>query len=361
MDWLPGKAENFVSEQGRSALKRRRGIQMRTSTWYGAIFSGAFLLLTCPQVLLAQSELNQPAAPAVGPSMRIACPGVRSVPMTADPEQTLPLQIVANLKCGEEVTLLSDPGGYTVNVRTADAATGYVAGMYLKKSPRARVAGNAAILKNGVARWSDGAAGCDHFMAMDNSLVESVTLDGVTVQASLRDTGWKFRANVAIVNQGSAPIDVDPSKFILDSLGPHGKPLFYQDPAELAKNMTHQSLWTEADAAPVGVQSRVERKEHAETLTLDYRSPTPLGLPAPNYLVQHENAESTAIRDQGEHTLVNTSRQIKSLALKPGTIAPNDKASGAVWFDRDKNAEQLILRIPVGDIVFEFPLSFKQK
>jgi hypothetical protein len=335
---------------------------MRALGKYSAVFSGVLLWLVCSPGLLAQSETNPTAPPSPSITMRISCPGVRSVPLTADPEQALPLQIVANLKCGEDVTVLSDPGGYTVNVLAADGATGYVAGMFLKKSPRARVVGNAAILKNGVARWTDGAAGCDRFMAMDNSLVESITLDGITVQASLRDTGWKFRTTVAIVNNGSAPIDIDPSKFILDSLGPHGKPLFYQDPAILAKNMTHQSLWTEADAAPVGVQTHAEApKEHPETLNLDYRSPAPLGLPAPNYLVQHEVAETNAIRAQGQHTLVNYSQQIKSLALKPGTISPNDKAAGAVWFERDKNAQQLILRVPVSDVVFEFPLSFKEK
>src|SRR5205823_13539273 len=181
---------------------------------------------------------------------KIGCHGITNVPMTADPEQALPLRVVATLKCGDEVTVLSDSEGYTMMVRAADGSTGYVAAMYIKKLPLARrvLEPGSATLKNGVARWHDGTPGCDQFMS-DGTLVESLTVNGITIQVSLHDTGWKFRANVAIANSGAQPITVDPAKFILDSVGPHGKPLFYQDPEELAKNVTHQVLWTEASAA----------------------------------------------------------------------------------------------------------------
>jgi hypothetical protein len=31
-----------------------------------------------------------------------------------------------------------------------------------------------------------------------------------------------------------------------------------------------------------------------------------------------------------------------------------------MWFERDANARELSLRVPVGDLVFDFPLSFEQ-
>ena len=67
------------------------------------------------------------------------------------------------------------------------------------------------------------------------------------------------------------------------------------------------------------------------------------------------------MRNQGKQVLVNTAQQIRVLALKPGTVEPNDKVSGSVWFERGKNPQQLVLRIPIGDQTFEFPLSFKQQ
>jgi hypothetical protein len=325
-------------------------------------FCGSALLLSLsPSLLLAQDPGNTQPAANTGLGWRISCHGVANIPMTADPEQTLPLQIVATLKCGEEVTPLSDLDGYTVRVRTADGNTGYVTSVNVKKGRPARqpVELGSASLKNGVAHWHEGAPGCDQFMS-DGTLVESLTVDGITVQVSLHDTGWKIRANVAIANASTHAVEIEPHEFILDNVGPHGKPLFYQDPAELAKNVTHQALWTESNATPT-IQARSESASSANaTLTLSYRT-SDSRASAPNYLVQHQMAQDDAIRDQGRQTLVNTAQQIQQLALKAGAVQPNDKKSGAVWFERDKNLQRLVLRVPVEGVTFEFPLSFKQK
>jgi len=72
---------------------------------------------------------------AAGAEWVINCPGVRNVPMTADSEQSLPLQLVATLKCGEEVTLLANDEGYTARIQAADGTIGFVAAIYLKKIP----------------------------------------------------------------------------------------------------------------------------------------------------------------------------------------------------------------------------------
>src|SRR5260370_42252657 len=56
----------------------------------------------------AQTD-TQPAAAAapVASTWQISCPGGRHVPMTADPEQSLPLQVIPTLKYGEAATRLS--------------------------------------------------------------------------------------------------------------------------------------------------------------------------------------------------------------------------------------------------------------
>ena len=297
----------------------------------------------------------QPTGPVTGaPNWVINCPGVRNVPMTADPQQSLPLQLIATLKCGDEVTVLANDEGYTVQIRTADGTIGYVAAMYLKKIPAARrpLTLNSVNLKNGVARWQEGAPGCDHFMS-NGILVESLTVNAVTVQVSLHDTGWKLRANVAIANGGSESVSIDPAKFILDEIGAAGKPLFYQDPAELAKNVTHQVLWTESIAEPLTTSPGATNAAYTSSFT-----PT---ASAPNYILQHQYAEENAVRKEGKQTLNNTAQQILALALKRGDVDPNDKVAGAVWFERGKNPKQLMLRIPIGSQTLEFPLSFNRQ
>lgn len=57
----------------------------------------------------------------------IRCDGQTYVPVTVDEEQGLPFQLVDKAACGSRVTILSDPQGYTVKVRTAAGKTGYVA------------------------------------------------------------------------------------------------------------------------------------------------------------------------------------------------------------------------------------------
>jgi hypothetical protein len=302
------------------------------------------------------------AVPAAS-NWRITCPGVRSVPMTADPEQSLPLQIIATLKCGEEITVLANDEGYTLKIKTAEGKIGYVASMYVKRIPAPKPAPTveSANMENGVARWQQGAPGCDHFMS-NGILVESLTVDGITVQVSLHDTGWKLRANVAIANSGAQPIHIVPSHFILDDVGVHGKPLFYQDPAQLAKNVTHQVLWTEAIAEPSSAPAHTPSPtESINATNIGYRSSFAPSASAPNYILQHQYAEENAVRQQGKQTLNKTAQQILALALKPATIEPNDKVSGAVWFERDKNPQQLMLRIPIENQTLEFPLSFRQQ
>ncbi len=259
----------------------------------------------------------------------VICRGVQNVPVTADAEQSLPMQLVARLNCGDEVAVLSDSEGYTVNIRTADGKDGYVARLYLSEHAAAKDRRDAeAVVNNGIARWQSGAPGSDQFFS-GGAVVESLTANGITVQVSLQDTGWKLRASVAIANDGAAPVSFNPAGFTLDELKPRLRTLAYQNPHELAKALTHQVYWTNASAtAPASaVYRNAVYKTSAAVLV------------TPNYL--------------GEMT-----QQVQSNVLQAQTVASKEKASGVVWFERDKNSQQLNLRIFVDDEIFEFPLSF---
>ncbi len=331
---------------------------MRIATLPKLALLAILALFLLPSSRAQNAGQTEPAAPA--PLWKINCPGVPNVPMTSDPEQSLPLQVVATLKCGEEVTVLANDEGYTVKVKNADGKIGFVAAMYLKKIPAPkRPRANAAALAHGVARWQEGTPGCDQFLS-NGTLVESLTASGVTVQVSLYDTGWKLRANVAIANSSTESIHIEPSKFILDEIGANGRPLFYQDPEQLAKNVTHQVLWTETTAGPTEISSP-QSSATASATNVGYKTSFLPAISAPNYLLQHQYAEDDAVRQQGKQTLVNTAQQVRALALKPGAVAPSDKVAGAVWFERGKNPQQLMLRIPIENQTLEFPLSFKQQ
>jgi hypothetical protein len=242
------------------------------------------------------------------------------------------MQLVARLGCGEQVAVLSDSEGYTVYVRTADGKSGYVARMYLSATPATgrdpRLV--EAVVDNGIARWQSGAPGSEQFFS-GNALIESLTANGVTVQVALQDTGWKLRASVAIANDGAEQIYFNPAGFTLNELKPHLRTLAYQNPKELAKALTHQVYWTSASATPPASATY----KNAVYKTSAYVPATP------NYLAQE-------------------AQQMQASVLQAATVGPKEKASGVVWFERDRNPQQMNLRIFVGDQIFEFPLSFPQ-
>jgi hypothetical protein len=291
--------------------------------------------LTSPLLSFAagNSGTDVVAAP-VSTHHSIVCHDAQSVPMTADAEQALPMHLVAYIGCGEEVAVLSDSESYTAQIRTVDGKSGYVARMYLSNVPgnstkdRPTVEGEVA--DNGIARWRAGAPGSDQFLSAD-SLVESLTANGITVQVSLQDTGWKLRAIVAIVNEGVVQVSFNPASFTLDELKSRLRALAYQTPRDTAKAMTHEVYGTSASAiAPASATYTNEADKNSE-----YVPATPI------YLLRQ-------------------SKQLESGVLQAGTLGPKQQTSGVVWFQRDKNAQELNLRIFVGDQIFEFPLSFPQ-
>jgi hypothetical protein len=292
----------------------------------------AGLAVTLPS--LAAENSASATAPAPGPLRgTVVCRGVESVPVTADAEQGLPMQLVARLNCGDEVAVLSDSEGYTVNIRMADGEHGYVARMYLSERPANSAKDRRAVeamVDNGIARWQAGAPGSDQFFS-GGSVVESLTANGITVQVSLQDTGWKLRASVAIANEGSVPVHYNPAGFTLDELKPRLRTLAFQNPRELAKALTHQVYWTNSSATAPASATYM----NAAYKTSAYVPSTP------NYLA-------------------DVAQQVQSAVLLQGNVGPKEKASGVVWFERDKNPQQLNLRIFVGDQIFEFPLSFPQ-
>jgi hypothetical protein len=324
---------------------------------------GALVSLAMSQGMRGE-ELPSTSASQKRPVLvsRITCNGNLSVPMTADQEQALPLKIIANLECGQEVTVLSDVEGYTVNVVTPDGLNGYVARMYVTrptvKKAEASAPEESTLTRSGVVRWQVGAKGSSEFQNGDQA-VESLTANGITVQVSLHDTGWKYRANIAVANAGSQAVYVLPKLLSLDETAPLLKPLTYEDPAHVAKAMNHQILWTSASAGPAS-NSRSQSSSSASsapvTFNVVYKSPVTT---SPNYLAQQQAAEDQAARNQA--ALVDMVREIQALSLRECTLKSGEKTAGAVWFERDAKSRQLVLRLPVGGVIFEFPFSFNDE
>ena len=298
--------------------------------------------LALPAASRAQ-DILKPAPVAVNLPWKINCRDLSNVPMTVDSLQAIPMKLVAKLNCGEGVAVLSDMEAYTVNVRTADGRTGYVMSLYLMKAPPPKVAPHvapaSASTNNGVARWRSGAKGCDQF-TKDGAVVESLTANDVTVQVSLQDTGAKLRATVAIGNFGDQHVYVNPVGITLESTGGHGKSLAYRDPAQLAKEAQQGASGNGAVKA-------------------DYQVSDFSPVFASVYTVQRQPVQDLT-RPQAKPTMTNVTDAFSAGALKKGSLGPDGKAWGSVWFERDANPSQYVMRVPIDNQIFEFPLTLNQ-
>ena len=325
------------------------------------MFSSSKLLLFAPALFLAAlpaaaaEENSSVVAPSAVNRAIVKCPGITGVPMTSDAEQSLPLQLVSTLKCGSSVAVIEDTEGYTAQVRTGDGKVGFVAVMYLAPggtSAASEVPATPSVATpvNGVVRWHAGAPGCDEFLSHGRH-VESITANGITVQVSLQDSGWKYRANVAISNQTNSTIDVQPGIITLDELEPLLRPLPATDIEKIAHTSTHQVLWTLADAIPspsavthTSAKSSADRLAHRSSPTSDYLSPRmTLTSARPGAFERTESVD------------------IESIALKPAVLKPQQNNAGVMWFARDDRARELSFRVPAGDIVFDFSFAFEDR
>jgi len=318
------------------------------------VLGSALLFAALPAFATENSPNVAPVAPA--PTAIVKCPGVTNIPFTADPEQALPLRIVGALRCGEKVAVLSDQEGYTARVRTKDGQEGYVAQMYLAAEsgtpvPMQAAQASSAEPVNGIVRWAAGAPGCDEFLSHGRH-VESITANGITVQVSLQDSGWKYRANVAVSNQSSDSVEVIPGIITLDELMPNMHALLATDPAKLMHSPTHQVFRTLANAvpSPSAVANHSSRASESDRLANRLS-------PANDYLNPHLALASS--RQSGfERT---ESIDVQSVALKTSSVPAGKVDAGVMWFARDASARELSLRVPIADMVFDFSFSLEQK
>jgi len=306
------------------------------------MFFGAALLLAGSPLFANENAATSGVAPM--PRVYVNCSGITNVPMTSDAEQALPMRQIATLSCGQPVAILADNEGYTAHIRTADGTEGFVARMYLTTAiPAAQPASlrdtpaSSASPVDGIVRWNAGAPGCDQFTSRGRK-VESATANGVTVQVSLQDTGWKLHASIAVFNASGAQIYVHPSLVTLDELTPTLRNLREENPAKLSHSQAnHQLMHSEYIAVPPPSAIVLHKRSDAQVSTVAYHSTS-----VDDYLPLNDEASS-----------------VRDAALKAANLAPGQKTSGELWYVRDAKARELSLRISVGDQVFDFPFSFE--
>jgi hypothetical protein len=185
-----------------------------------------------------------------------------------------------------------------------------------------------------VLRWAEGAPNAISDVKNDNK-IEGLKADTVHIFVSLADlkeTEYN-RVWVQISNHSKSPIDFNPESAVLLK---GDKSLRPETPEKTAHTIQK-----------VGeAKSQELSSAHCNQVGSLQCQPTNTQMQMSKQVAQFSNQQAQWARDNG---------------LKQTSVAPGNEVQGSIFFRKDKKSADYILRIPVGDQVFEFPVSAQNK
>ncbi len=213
-----------------------------------------------------------------------------------------------------------------------------------------------------VVRWQRDGKDADAFL-VQGEFVEALERGELIVSASLRDTGQKMQANVAVVNKTGHRIDVVPSAMTLEVTKPEQKSLAYQDPEKLAASIRHKGRWTDALVGGLaGAGGTTQTSETSGTVTMDDGSTGTVNATTTTRTHDQAAVDRAAAQVERKRRVRDAeASKLAATALLSNTLLPGGRIIGAVYFERTKHHDEAVLRVPVGDYVFEFPFRWEAK
>jgi len=218
-----------------------------------------------------------------------------------------------------------------------------VAGMALAQTPAPTV-----------VRWQFGARNSD-WLVRNGLEIVMLGQDGLTVKVALTVHHPRHVALVDVTNETGQRVEVVPSRMTLDLVEPEHKPFPYLDPDTLAASVRQTSIWAYVFAA---MASMGTQQSHTTGMVGGVR----VNMTTTTHDQAAEDRAIEAINRNTERR-VGVASDIQRGALRENTVLPGEDVGGSVFFatpkhyDKDYGTGKLetVLRVPVGDYVFEFP------
>ncbi len=218
-------------------------------------------------------------------------------------------------------------------------------------------------------RWKEGDPNSDKFVS-SGVTVKRVRTDGITVRASMTDG---ISVSVDISNDGQTPVEIRPESLTLDVVSPRARGLAYipaDRVADAAVAMAHNraamvefsgsmatktvtethTTWSDSPTAPISQRTMAGETPHVVTTTTTRTVPD-------DSARSSASTQASSIRNGAS----SDRQRVLAAALKPATLAPTFSASGVVWFEREKDPKEVLLRVPVGDLVVEVPFTVSKR
>ena len=185
-----------------------------------------------------------------------------------------------------------------------------------------------------VYHWTTGATGSEATDVQGSHILMEKSTSG-EVAVSIREVGQYVRAYVQVLNYDKGAVNFDPMKATLVMATPKEKVYEALDPEKAARGIekdAEDAARTPTDAGCAMMIQQCQPTDSAMNMGKDTR--------------QMGAQEGALARKDG---------------MKPTTVNQNQDAQGSIYFKPDRKRKDVVIRIPFGDGIYEFPFTLGKK
>ena len=173
-------------------------------------------------------------------------------------------------------------------------------------------------------------------------LVKTIKGGGFSIQASIDEISFLF-CHLKITNETSEAVTIQPQVFVLNVLKPKRYTLFFEYPSRVSYQFILAGVNYNPTYTPME-RTTVRSGTGRTVATID----------SPDVGAKEEMKQMATSVSRSAFEVAGT---IESKALRKGSLAAGATAEGDVYFEQDKNARELVLKVFISDCGFELPFS----
>jgi hypothetical protein len=223
-----------------------------------------------------------------------------------------------------------------------------------------------------IVRWETSNANSKRIFNKD-VVVKQLSVDGVdevTVTASIRERSDSFSVELEVRNHGKKNLDVRPEDIQLQMIRPWSRNLPFISAETIARRIIDSENLRASRIESAGANASRTVVQHVPVTEV---SPNPESIndptkPAvtvntridvvtkiePDYPARNVAAsQSDSVRKSAE----GARRRIVSAALQPAILPPGSQTGGMIYYYRETEAREVLLRIPLGELTVEIPFT----
>jgi len=184
-----------------------------------------------------------------------------------------------------------------------------------------------------------------HVYYYNGESIEQMSLRGVTVTVTLKDTGKLNQVAVYVDNGSSDAVNVIPSNIALHQNSPKDEDLRMKSEQEVQKIAGQRAFWGQVAA---GVGTGLNRAK--DKITADSEHDPSTKADPPGY-----DAQARWLAHVDELGQRGKTVTLGHAYLRGSTVFPGSKFAGVLWFDRDQAFASGMVRIALGPRTYLFP------